>query len=127
MARQLPERPQDVHLETEESAAKALAEQLSGSGGEGVSTTGTDADSAPLPPISFTAAMRIPNVLSYALAFGFLKVLNRGTSRTGIRCISLMHLLLPLTVDQLCAILLVALFPEPTLFAKPKQSNLYFI
>jgi len=64
----LPGRPEDVQLETPESAERALKEQMTGRSSE--SNTGF-----PLPsPISFMAAMRIPNVISYALAFGFLKV-----------------------------------------------------
>ena len=70
----LPARPEDVQLETEESAARALAEQISGRRNNGDDDDVDDGSRLTTSPISFMAAMRIPNVLSYALAFGFLKV-----------------------------------------------------
>jgi hypothetical protein len=69
----LPGRPEEVQLETEESAARALEEQLAGRKSGSVGDTNTNGFRQ-TSPISFVAAMRIPNVLSYALAFGFLKV-----------------------------------------------------
>ena len=64
--RYLPERPEHVGVETEESAAKALAAAND--------STSTTVDN--LAPISFVDALKIPNVIGYALAFGFFKLIN---------------------------------------------------
>eukprot|EP01041_Mallomonas_annulata_P010554 gene10554-22013_t len=61
----LPERPEHVNIETEETRSKAAAAKLSGT---------TPAQQ--LSPISFGEALRIPNVIGYALAFGFFKLIN---------------------------------------------------
>mmetsp|Transcript_32522 Transcript_32522/g.68162 ORF Transcript_32522/g.68162 Transcript_32522/m.68162 type:complete len:382 (-) Transcript_32522:434-1579(-) len=57
----LPNNPSEVGIETEESKA---AEAAGSSGGGGGSTVG------------FMQALRIPNVMGYALAFGFFKFVN---------------------------------------------------
>jgi sugar phosphate permease len=62
----LPERPEHVGVETEESAAKALTNNTL--------TANESIDN--LEPISFIDALKIPNVIGYALAFGFFKLIN---------------------------------------------------
>jgi len=61
----LPEKPEDVNVVTEESAARSVN-----------TTKVTTGPVAPLAPISFLDALRIPNVVGYALAFGFFKLIN---------------------------------------------------
>src|SRR5690606_20073644 len=63
----LPARPEDVGVVTEEMAARALTTQQHKDDGE----TSTPSETILPPPISFMDALRIPNVLSYAFAFGF--------------------------------------------------------
>jgi sugar phosphate permease len=59
----LPERPEHVGVETEESAAKGAL-------------TPSNESIEDLAPISFVDALKIPNVIGYALAFGFFKLIN---------------------------------------------------
>lgn len=61
----LPERPEHVGVETEETRAKAATAKASGV-----------SPGAVLAPISYEDAFRIPNVVGYALAFGFFKLIN---------------------------------------------------
>lgn len=71
----LPARPEDVGVVTEEMAARALLKQREkDAGGADVEGSAHEANSPP--PISFMDALRIPNVLSYAFAFGFFKLIN---------------------------------------------------
>jgi len=61
----LPERPEHVNLETEETRAKAVVAKAAGV-----------ASTANMAPITFGEALSIPNVVGYALAFGFFKLIN---------------------------------------------------
>lgn len=61
----VPNRPADVGIETEESRARVAKAEASGQ------------DPAELPPpIPISKAVMIPNVMSYAFAFGFFKLIN---------------------------------------------------
>jgi len=63
----LPNRPEEVGIETEESKAAKSITADSGAGASAPAKQGT---------IGFVEALMIPNVLGYAIAFGFFKFVN---------------------------------------------------